>query len=180
MRRALPFLALPAVVAALYFFLGVADYWNGTACFKTVGYPGSESDNLDPTYRVYWRTSGCRVTGTEFLTHTPNNIAVRIMVRVFGPMRGTYHGPYPTREETREVLRGSEVIVTARALGYARSPGGLTGDCAQLARQFPPTEREPAARCAIFERSTVVLGHRDYAVLVDRHTGHQYARYYIR
>ena len=87
MKRVLLFVAvLPAAVVAAYFLLGVADYWNGTAHLMTVGYPSSELANLDRTYRVPWRTSGCLLTGTEPLTHTPNNIAVRLMVRLFGPI----------------------------------------------------------------------------------------------
>ena len=168
----------PALIAAHSFGTGVLGYLDGTAHFKGVGYPGYEYSNLDPDYRVRRRTSGCRVSGIEVLTHLPNNTAVTAMVNVFGPMKGVYRGPYPTRDEAREALRTASTIVDASMIGWAGYPD-LEDGCAAL-EGFVPIDGMPVARCAVFEDQTIILGHRDRASLIDRATGEPYARYRIR
>jgi hypothetical protein len=106
-RLVLAFAAIPALVIAHSFAEGVAGYLNGTATLRGAGYPGPEYHNLDPEYRVYRRTSGCLVTGTEILTHIPNNVAIALLTKVFGPMRGTFDGPYPSRAEAKTALQGA-------------------------------------------------------------------------
>ena len=80
------------------------DYWNGTATLQYSGLPGPEFYNLDPELRCGRTTSGCLVDGSEDFTQIPNNAAVAMLVRLFGPQRGTYTGPYPTREQAFAAL----------------------------------------------------------------------------
>jgi hypothetical protein len=176
MRLLIALLVIPGLVAASSFVEGVSGYLNGTAVLWGAGYPGSEYSNLDPKYRVYRQTSGCFVWGTEILTHVPNNLAITVLTDVFGPMRGTYHGPYPSREEASGVLRGTRDIVALEALQSAPQPAQ---DCQALAARFPPREDQPVARCAMFRDQTIVLGHFGQAVLVDAQTGTVYARYRV-
>ena len=175
-QLALAGLAIPVLVAVFSFMQGVAGYLNGTAYFLGVGYPGFEFGNLDPQYRVHRQTSGCIVLGTEFLTHLPNNAAIVLLTKVLGPMRGTYHGPYPDREEAREVLRGSRDVVALEAL---QSSSQQPRDCGALKALFPPRENEPVARCALFRDSTFVFGYAGRATLMARETGVAYARYRV-
>jgi hypothetical protein len=168
-------LAIPVTVAAWSFMEGTVGYLGGTAVFRGLGYPGQEFYNLEPKYRVYWKTSGCIVLGTEFLTHVPYNVAVMGLATVFGPMRGTYHGPYPTRQEAGAVLRDSGETVGLEALHYPQFAPAL--DCQALAAQFPPRNGGPGLKCAVFRERTIVLGDDGVASLVDAETGTRYARY---
>lgn len=89
---------------------GVIGYCTGDAYMLYEGLPGTESHNLDPELRCGHATSGCIVSGNEWLTHGPNNLAVRKLTQWFGPQRGTYRGPYPSAEEAlAAVAHGREV-----------------------------------------------------------------------
>ena len=64
-----------------------------------MGLPGNEFFNLDPATRCFRSTGGCIVNGDEWMTQFPHNAGLRFMTTLFGAPRGTYHGPYPTKEE---------------------------------------------------------------------------------
>ena len=68
---------------------GIVGYCSGNASLWYEGYPGTEFHNLDPELRCGRSTSGCIVVGHEWLTHGPNNLAVRTLTRWVGPPRGT-------------------------------------------------------------------------------------------
>jgi hypothetical protein len=171
----LALVAIPVAVAAYSFMEGTVGYLGGTAVFRGVGYPGREYYNLEPKYRVYWQTSGCVVLGTEYLTHVPYNFAVMALATVFGPMRGTYHGPYPTRQEAGAVLRDSRETVGLEALYHEQLTPAR--DCQALAARYPPGGGEKDPKCAVFRDRTIVLGDEGMASLVDTETGNRYARY---
>jgi hypothetical protein len=90
------------------FFRGIIGYLRGTATLEYTGYPGYGygygNGNLDPASRAPWGTTGCRRSGFEALTHGPNNVAIRTLGALFGPMPGSYDGPYPTSVEARRIL----------------------------------------------------------------------------
>jgi len=173
----LALLSIAGLVAALSFMEGVTGYLNGTAVLWGVGYPGRDYWNLDPQYRVYRQTSGCMVHGTEILTHVPNNLAITMLTDVFGPMRGTYHGPYPSREEAGETLRGARDAVGFDAIDALQFQQQPAPDCGALAARFPVREGVEGARCGMFKNSTIVLGHEGRVILVDPRNGKVYARY---
>jgi hypothetical protein len=177
MRLLLKLLAIPGLVGAWSFLSGALAYLNGTAAFMAVGRPGPEFWNLDPDYRVYRQTSGCIVLGTELVTHVPNNVAIVVMTGLLGPMRGTYHGPYPTPEQARAALRRSSDVADIEALRSFHHP---IHDCAALRAEYPPRAGLPALSCAVFEDSTIVLGAGGEAVLFDSQTGTRYARYRVQ
>ena len=58
-RLFLVILSLPASVIAFNFAQGVVEYWAGTGVLRTMGYPGFEFENLDPTSRAHSSTGGC-------------------------------------------------------------------------------------------------------------------------
>ncbi|MBI2923361.1 MAG: hypothetical protein HYY18_20075 [Planctomycetes bacterium] len=119
------------------------------------------------------------ISGEEFLTNAGNNFAMRMLVRWGGPMKGSYVGPYPTREEAFAALRVSK----------GRIEDGFT--TAEFAKQLgipPPDERrlihvrwlfEPDARLrhATLPDRTVVAGNEKYAVIFARTTGEPFAVY---
>jgi hypothetical protein len=168
-------LAVPMLIAGLSFAEGTWGYFAGTARLRGVGMPGPEYGNLDAGLRVYRSTSGCIVWGTEPLTHLPNNLAIALLTTLFGPMRGTYHGPYPDRSQVRDALRASRESVDGAA--FNQVPQRPVRNCAALAELFPPRADEPTARCAMFEGATLVLGLRDEARLWSGNSGNLYARY---
>lgn len=91
---------------------GVAEYKAGTARLRTMGLPGLEFWSVDRGYRCEWMTGGCLSDGSEELRDGPYNTAVMLMIQLFGPMPGSYTGPYPTREEARAAVEeGTEVLV---------------------------------------------------------------------
>jgi hypothetical protein len=54
--------------------------------------------------------------GIEPLTQRPNNAAVSWLGSVFGPMRGAYRGPYPTKPEALALLADAPAIAGPAAL----------------------------------------------------------------
>jgi hypothetical protein len=94
----------------LFFTLGAVAYFDGSAQLLSVGLPGTRSHNIDPDYRCGHSSSGCRVFGNEWLTHGCYNGAVKSVIILLGPMRGSYGGPYPTEAEAAEVLRAAQPI----------------------------------------------------------------------
>jgi hypothetical protein len=109
-------LLTPITVAALAFASGVLGYVTGTGRLEYMGMPSAEFYNLDPVTRAHKSTGGCVVMGTEFLTQDPNNAAIEGLSKLFGPMPGSYRGPYPTREESLALLLRED-------LGLATPPG---------------------------------------------------------
>lgn len=104
-RRVVAFVLLVVLSpVSLAFCVGVVGYWAGTAELWYMGLPGTEFHNLDRQTRCPKATGGCLVNGGEILTLVPHNTAVRLMSAVFGRMRGTYDGPYPTRDEAQAAL----------------------------------------------------------------------------
>lgn len=105
-RRRFRILAIGIVISPLTlgFILGLINYTFGTARLMHVGLPGTTFFNIDPEVRVGRSTSGCIVQGGEWMLHWSNNLAVRGISFIFGPMPGAYVGPYPTKEEAKNAL----------------------------------------------------------------------------
>jgi hypothetical protein len=175
-KLALAALAISLAIVGFSFVTGVVAYMHGSAHMWAVGKPSREFGNLDRRYRVHWQTSCCMVHGPELLTHPANNAAIAVMTTLFGPMPGTYHGPYPDRAQAHDALAGSQHRVALEAL---EAPLLKARDCETLKRLFPPQPGMPAARCALFRDSTFVLGFEGYALLRAKDDGARYATYFM-
>lgn len=55
-------------------------------------------------------TLGCVIHGPEWVELEPRNAAVRGMTRLFGPMPGSYDGPYPIEAQVNAALVSGSVI----------------------------------------------------------------------
>ncbi len=75
-----------------------------------MGLPGPSFYNVDPQTRLSRTTGGCLVSGSEFLFQAPNNCTLAVLTKVFGPMRGSYDGPYPTEEQANAALGGATAL----------------------------------------------------------------------
>jgi hypothetical protein len=154
------------LIPALAFLGGATTYVAGSAVLKTYGMPDPEFGNLDPQGRCRRRTSGCVVDGSEVFTQGPNNVAVRLMIRLFGPMSGAYTGPYPTRHEAFDALRLADpgVKLSDEDRKAIKGLSSTLGD-------------DPELRVADYKGETRVIGTSTAAVLMSVHTGEVYARY---
>ncbi len=119
------------------------------------------------------------VDGSEAFRERPNNSAIRIMASLFGPMRGTYHGPYPTREEALASLEGSDVRVSPEEFQTGKSPYSVPTPLVfdEFYREDSRFLMDSRIQMAPYRESTVILGTRKYVHLLDRFTGKLYARY---
>jgi hypothetical protein len=111
---------------ALAFALGVAAYCRGGARLVDPGLPETTFHNLDPDLRCGRATSGCLVSGNEWVTQGPNNLAVWAMTRLFGTQRGAYTGPYPTEEEAVAAAAGAPPVPVSQVVADAIDVGDRT------------------------------------------------------
>jgi hypothetical protein len=163
------------------FAMACAGYFRGDAALMTVGLPSDEARNLNPELRCARRTTGCVVCGWEPFVNAGNNAALRGLIRTFGPMKGSYVGPYPTREEAAAALRGAKekVAFTPDLAAFNTSLGLPPPPSEGLARMmFYRFDLEPqklsVARVA---GGTVIVGNEERAVLIEAATGRPYAQY---
>lgn len=105
-RRLWRLLALLLILspASIAVGIGAVTYVCGTARLWTVGLPSVKLDNVDADTRLQSASTGCIVNGSEWIWQIPNNVTVTLLAFAFGPMRGTYAGPYPTEQNAREAL----------------------------------------------------------------------------
>jgi hypothetical protein len=86
------------------------DYSCGTARLRAMGLPGTEFHNVDPEWRCERVTGGCVVRGNEWVHEVPYNTVVKALIRILGPMKGAYLGPYPDWEDARAALVGAQKV----------------------------------------------------------------------
>jgi len=96
--------------------LGTKHYLKGEAYIQQVGMPSQGFYNLDKTYRLYHKTSGCLVTGTEFLQHVPNNFTVKSLTYLFGYQKDVYIGKYPSYQEAIDKLNEDGVNLNSKTI----------------------------------------------------------------
>ena len=104
-------LAPAVVIFGFNFTWGVVDYGRGTAVCRGFGLTGQEYSNLSPRLRCYRRSKGCTGNGQEFFTQEAYNIAVTKLIGLFGPMTGSYTGPYPTRASAYRALSEATCVI---------------------------------------------------------------------
>ena len=172
MRRLLYFvLACVAVLVGGHFLRGAFGYTTGTATLEYVGYPGYGNGNLDPRSRVPWGTTGCTFLGHEALTQGANNLGVQMMGTLFGTMPGAYDGPYPTKQEARNVLAAEGRLFDPWMMDDPTHP--LSVDWSQIpqnTRLFMDTAQRvlggidpdaPPSRLAVLEQRALLVGTYD-------------------
>ncbi len=86
----------------------VVDYCRGNLVLHDVGMPKTSDLGLDRRYRCRVSTSGCIPIGNEWVFFVAYDFPARLLLGQFGWMPGTYTGPYPTEQETIQVLDQSE------------------------------------------------------------------------
>jgi hypothetical protein len=101
---AVPFVVVPAFCIANAF----VGYWTGGALLKSGGIGEQlilmpDAGNLDRKLRAYHAIDGIQAPIYPF-TGLPNNLVLRGMCFVLGPVHGTYHGPYPTKQQASDLL----------------------------------------------------------------------------
>jgi hypothetical protein len=92
---------------------GAVDYMHGTARLRYMGLPGTTFHNIDPEYRCERSSGGCVVGVTDGVTNGCYNAAVKSLIRTFGPMRGSYLGPYPTKADCLAALSSATEVALA-------------------------------------------------------------------
>ena len=110
----------------LHFGIGVHDYSQGAGSLRYMGYPGVESNNISAVFRCERRTRGCVVRGGELLRIVPYNAALRLMISMLGPMRGSYVGPYPTKSEALNALETGQEIPVREVVSESVTLGRTT------------------------------------------------------
>lgn len=119
--------------------LAAAAYTRGMARLWTVGLPSREFYNVDPDTRYQSISSGCIVTGGEWVFQGPNNLTLLALHRLLGPMPGAYDGPYPDEHDVTHALisaaplswsslRGDSVAVAGRTFRLRPGVGARLAD----------------------------------------------------
>lgn len=158
---------LASLVAAPPIFVtlaAVVGYLDGSAALVASGLPGFRAWNIDPDTRLGRRMiGGCIVDWPMELVEDVHNDTLRSLVHLFGPMRGSYVGPYPSEKERGEALLGAEPVdpaaVARGALTVAGQPVTLAPEVAAaiLRAQYGSGEPPSEARCALWAGSVALL-----------------------
>lgn len=98
------FLSSWITIPTFQVFTATRDYLNGNATFKQTLNLKQKSHNLDPTYRVWSRSSGYLLDGFELLVNIPNNLTVKTLIKVFGYQKNAYIGFYPNYSESKKLI----------------------------------------------------------------------------
>jgi len=168
-RSALPLTLLLLNPASISFGLGLREWFSEKPRLSYMGLPDSEFFNLDPTTRCYRSTGGCMVSGNEWLTQSPHNAALGAMVDLFGPPKGTYHGPYPSESESvgltdsvaetpPELFLKGSVLANGKeiALGQ-KNVKGLLQDFQIVPSTTDLNDSSQTVKAAVFRNSCLVV-----------------------
>jgi hypothetical protein len=165
-----PFVLIPV----FSFSSGMVGYFTGNAHLRYYGLPGAEFFNLHPELRCYKSTSGCIVNGSEIFTQTPNNAAIRMFAGYFGPMKGTYQGPYPLRDEVFQILTSAKSMPFDIGKKEAKTQKTPIPEKILLSEKVIGIKD---LRYSLYRDSCLIIGNRFYAELYDYVTGRKFAVY---
>jgi len=156
---------------------GVHGYLTGTGVLWEVG--RHHSTNVDPQLRLNRYQTGCFPLGYEFLSYPANNFALELLVTHWGPMRGSFLGQIPSRDETVGFLLERGKVAPASDGGLP--PDELRDEVPQIWNRLHTDEKE-RLRWAYYDQDTVIVGRElpsfGLAFLVDRKTKTRYAEYF--
>lgn len=102
----------------------VTNYARGTARLWTVGLPSRAFYNVDPDTRYQYRSSGCIVTGGEWVLQAPNNLTLRALRLLLGSMPGAYDGPYPDDHDVNQALASGTELTWSSLRGESIAVAG--------------------------------------------------------
>lgn len=181
---------------------GVADWFSERPSFHFMGLPSPRADNLDPASRCFHATGGCLVSGGEWLIQGPHNLGLGLMVRLLGPPRTTYDGPYPTQAEADELTKdaaptavaefvdgsvrlGTNTLTLSRdyAQTLAMDAGAFCFDCELDNSQASVRAAMYGARCLLIRLAVrhaddgLSAGDVDCIFLIDATNQRAFARY---
>jgi hypothetical protein len=107
------------------FTWGAATYCLGVGELREMGYMPLRP--IDRETRLQFSTGGCSTIGFEEFASEPHNFALVAFSKIFGPMRGTYRGPFPSRTEALTLIEKAGRPVDPQALDSGRIEfGGQT------------------------------------------------------
>ena len=120
--RILPFLALVLLLPSLLSALtAVGEYVSGEARFRTTGNPVVNDFNYE--YRISYESTGCLVSGFEFVTHNPHNATLKLLIKIFGYAKYSYKGRLPSYDEANQLLLNKGVRMKSADMPYLAIPG---------------------------------------------------------
>ena len=177
------FLSSFTIISILSVANATFGYFSGTARLLGIGLMMGRS-NLDPEYRCFHGSIGCTGTG-YFWTALPNNLTIYALASFLGPVRGTYHGPYPLEMQAWYIVNDNGVTVNREQLSSGNIPpiNGTEVNFAE-SRLMPWLPRNPERyKMAMFEDRCLLLMVEDedsnsLLYMIDNETGEYFAQYY--
>jgi hypothetical protein len=93
------------------------DYAHGMVSLRGAGLYGDQAFvSVDRRWRTAVTTSGCQVSGDEWVWALPYNLTAMVWIAVVGPMRGAYTGAYPSWAAASAALGATPIEVSASDL----------------------------------------------------------------
>ena len=118
-------------------------------------------------------------------TSPVNNYAIRWASKRYGPMPGSYQGPYPSYEETQEILNASTVVVDVLEAEKGRvafpdktielDPKEMDLPIGQVLFDIYPIPDVCLIRAALLKDRVLILHKTRYAALIDIQTSKMFA-----
>ena len=164
------------VIPVLSFLKGSKDYFTGQGTILYVGFPTTESFNLDSTYRVWNTSSGCIFFGYEPFTHFPNNFAIKFLTKLLGFQKEVYKGYYPDTFQT-ETLIDSIGQTTNFTKSRSMITFSLNNEDYNLIGFNYISDSCKTAKIAIFNEELIIFSVDSTYYLADYKTGNIFARY---
>ena len=182
---------------AFYFIDGVVGYFQGTAKIKKYRSVITPNDYFDRELRVPCgiyidrthadfgpKASELDHKITETLNFGPNNTAIRLMIKWFGPMKNTFQGEIPSKEEAFEAI--SNVPKTIESENFFR-PMAKTG-LAKNPKLIPQYQNMGGSAImspltygkvgwTTWKDATLIVGNSSAIWLIDKKSGQIYGGY---
>jgi len=166
---------------AVAFFFALLSYASGTGRIMRTGHP-PWTYALDRYTRAPPTTSGCIASGNEWVWQEPNNLALRMMATLFGPMPGSYQGPYPTAGEATDTLANAHgAILEDGSIEFAGTTVALSRELSSWAEDclsdiaIPTDGHQFGLQAALTDSGVLVFGNATATVMVERETGRAFS-----
>lgn len=182
-RRAWLFAIAIVVVSpcTLYACRAAFDYSRGTAQLERIVSPFPEAWNVDRDTRYVIHMRDCMIDEKDLVTLDPYNAALEVLSRTFGPMRGTYDGPYPTEAEAQRAVRAARPVSEQELAQDIIVVGGrrvrLRPELGQRMASIPAIRK---GRAVLWQGSAVIVAtaqKKPFLMLIDAASGKLFACY---